>query len=203
VARDPHGTNTRGSCCVEPNFPGGDLAGALRGGINGQSPLVNLVQIQGLGPRAIQTIADLAWDCSRICCYRAGVRLAAADFRIFPIERRRAHLRARPDGIRDRHGRHRGASGFRSEAWCMERTGLQTALEREARVGHSGIDRTGELCVGRTWRWWEGRRVSMWDLPCRTRNGCAACGRRMERTSWESQAYAAGDSNGPIAAAVR
>jgi hypothetical protein len=197
VGRDPH-DQYAWELLASSRFLDGDLAGALRAWNQIGKPLVNLVQIQGLAHARFQTIAAVMGLQPNMLLTEQAFRLASRRLQDLP-DRAAARLTFAPDpdgfvtvtaAIAERRGPPRGAV-----AWIA--TGLQTAFEREARVDIPGSTGQAELWSA-NWRWWEGRpRVAVGFAVPRTERMRGVW--RME-TSWESQAYTAGDSNGPIAA---
>jgi hypothetical protein len=193
AARDPGDVYTW-ELLASSRFLQDDFAGALRAWNHIGKPLINLVQIEGLAHARFQTIAAVMGLQPNALLTERAFQLADRRLQELP-DRTAARLsfRPEPDGfvtvtaaIAERRGPPRDAL-----TWTA--AGVQTALEREARVAIPGAAGQAELWSA-SWRWWEGRpRVAVgFAMPSTSRLG----GVWHLDAAWESQAYTAADSNG-------
>jgi hypothetical protein len=198
VARDPHDSYTW-ELLASSRFVQDDLPGALRAWNEIGKPRINLVQIEGLAHARFQTIsAVMGLQPNSVLTERAFL-LARRRLQELP-DRSAARLtfRPEPDGfvtvtaaIAERRGPPRSPA-----AWTA--AGLQTVLDREARVSIPGSAGQAELWSA-SWRWWDGRpRVALGFAVPRTDRIRGVW--RLD-LAWESQAYTGSGPVGAIAPA--
>ena len=167
-----------------------DFAGTLQAWNQIGKPLVNLVRIDGLSNTRFQLIAAVMDLRPNMVLTEGAFRLADRRLQDLPGQSAaRLTFRPEPDGyvtvtaaLVERSGPPRTAA-----AWTA--TGIQTAIEREARVNIPGPTGQGEMWSA-GWRWWRGRpRVALGFAAPQT--GALRGVWRVD-ASWESQTYAAG-----------